>query len=320
MISGGGGGPTWKVYKTFQVYAPPPAAPQTPMTDLAETLRARVAAIMPDLAIAQFELNQDGLINDVAIVNGQLVFRFAKNKQSATFLAVELDILDLVRPYVNLNIPTPIYRSEDAVVYPMLPGVPFTRAIMLSQDSAARAALATRLGAFLAGLHILSTAHATLAIPPSPAPVTRAQWQQIYDRVRDKVYPLLLKHQIAWAEQLFGQALADTTFFTYPPALIHGDLAPYHILFDEQSQQISGVIDFGVAGIGDPALDLGSLITTYGESFVALMAPSYPNLPAILPRARFYAQAIELQWVLLGIETGETFWFTAHLGGARDVL
>jgi hypothetical protein len=25
-------------------------------------------------------------------------------------------------------------------------------------------------------------------------------------------------------------------------------------------------------------------------------------------------QTIELQWILLGIETGKTFWFTAHLG------
>ena len=49
------------------------------------------------------------------------------------------------------------------------------------------------------------------------------------------------------------------------------------------------------------------------------MKTSYPNLEVFLPRARFYAQSIELQWVLLGIETGETFWFTAHLGGARDV-
>ncbi|MFZ4658307.1 MAG: hypothetical protein ACOYNY_14925 [Caldilineaceae bacterium] len=32
-----------------------------------------------------------------------------------------------------------------------------------------------------------------------------------------------------------------------------------------------------------------------------------------------YAQSIELQWVLLGLETGKSFWFTAHIGGARDV-
>lgn len=45
----------------------------------------------------------------------------------------------------------------------------------------------------------------------------------------------------------------------------------------------------------------------------------YPEIEVLLPRARFYAQTVELQWVLSGIKTGETFWFTAHLGNARDI-
>ena len=140
----------------------------------------------------------------------------------------------------------------------------------------------------------------------------------IRERATEKVYPLLLPHQKQWAERLFDTGLSDDpTFFDYAPALIHGDLAPYHILFD--GNRITGVIDFGVAGIGDPALDLGSLISSYGESFVCQMGAEYLELDAVLPRARFYAQSIEIQWVLLGIETGESFWFTAHLGGARDV-
>jgi aminoglycoside 2''-phosphotransferase len=44
-----------------------------------------------------------------------------------------------------------------------------------------------------------------------------------------------------------------------------------------------------------------------------------PHTSVNLPRARFYAQSIELQWVLQGLESGETFWYTAHMGGARDL-
>jgi len=61
------------------------------------------------------------------------------------------------------------------------------------------------------------------------------------------------------------------------------------------------------------------LLGVYGESFVRQMAPEYPGMDLFLPRARFYAQAVEIQWVLLGLETGDSFWFTAHLGGARDI-
>jgi hypothetical protein len=52
---------------------------------------------------------------------------------------------------------------------------------------------------------------------------------------------------------------------------------------------------------------------------VSKIEQAYPELGSYLPRARFYAQAIELEWVLLGLETGESFWFTAHLGGPRDI-
>jgi aminoglycoside 2''-phosphotransferase len=137
--------------------------------------------------------------------------------------------------------------------------------------------------------------------------------------VEDKVYPLLLPYQVNWADALFARALEDTAFFGYEPALIHGDLAPYHLLFDPAKGELSGVLDFGVAGLGDAALDIGGLISIYGESLVAHMQRSYPGLQTFLPRARFYAQSIELQWVLLGLETGESFWFTAHLAGARDI-
>jgi hypothetical protein len=38
-----------------------------------------------------------------------------------------------------------------------------------------------------------------------------------------------------------------------------------------------------------------------------------------MKRARFYAQAIELQWALLAVETREPTWFLAHLGGTREI-
>lgn len=66
-------------------------------------------------------------------------------------------------------------------------------------------------------------------------------------------------------------------------------------------------------------MDVGSLLSYYGESFTMKMRNVYPDLEQLLPRARIFTQRIELEWVLLGLETGESFWFTAHLGGARDI-
>jgi hypothetical protein len=52
---------------------------------------------------------------------------------------------------------------------------------------------------------------------------------------------------------------------------------------------------------------------------VKKMHADYPGLDNYVPRARFYAQVLELEWVLRGLESKEFFWFTAHLGGARDI-
>ncbi len=290
------------------------------MPDITDTLRQRVQAIMPDLEIQHFEINQEGLVNDVAIVNKKLVFRFAKTERNAKILNDEMRILDIIRPQLEIEVPTPIYRSQDSVVYPFLDGQPFLRETLVGLSDDVQVKTAEQLGKFLHELHTVEISGSGWEFPSTLAPVTREKWVDIYQRVQEKIYPLLLKHQVQWVENLFDSVLTKPESFDYRPSLIHGDLAPYHILFDMTNRKITGVIDFGVAGIGDPASDIGSLITFYGESFVAKMKPTYPLLDNYLPRARFYAQSIELQWVLQGLETGETFWFTAHIGGARDVL
>jgi aminoglycoside 2''-phosphotransferase len=289
------------------------------MSDLASQLRSRIHALMPELEIERLEVNQEGLVNDVAVVNGEWVFRFAKNQRAREILARELKILDLVRPRLAVEVPTPVYGDREVVVYRYLHGEPLLRETIYTLAPGARSALAAQLGVFLHRLHATPTTGPDGEIAPTPAHVTREQIVERYARVRKKIYPLLLGHQVQWAERLFDGVLSSPDALTYKPALIHGDLAPYHILYHPPRNCINGVLDFGVAGLGDPALDVGSLITSYGERFVALCQSAYPGLEQLLPRARFYAQAIELEWVLLGLETGERFWFTAHLGGARDV-
>jgi hypothetical protein len=66
-------------------------------------------------------------------------------------------------------------------------------------------------------------------------------------------------------------------------------------------------------------MDLACLLQYYGAVFVNRLEARYPELPQYFKRARFYAQALELEWVLAGLKSGEPLWFTAHLGGARSI-
>lgn len=284
-----------------------------------DSLKATLREILPDVEVRTIEVHQEGLVNDVVIVNDAWVVRFTKTEFARELMDMECRLLNFLEPQLSLSIPKPERIDQDILIYPHLKGRDFTREIWAATSVDERKGLADQLGIFLNDLHGVQTRELDWEIPHTLAPVTRDTWTDIYERLLEKVQPLLLPHQLAWMEGLFEMPLNADGFFDFEPVLIHGDLAPYHILFSPEERKLSAVIDFGTAGFGDPATDLGSLISSYGESLVSQVERTYPHFIELLPRARFYAQAIELQWVLLGVESGEDYWFTAHIGGARDI-
>lgn len=288
------------------------------MSDKDTYWHEQIHRIMPELDIIEYELHQEGLVNDVLIVNNEWVFRFTKTEWGKEIMVNEDRLLGFLRPRLSLTIPTPVMRAEGAFVYQHLIGEPFMREIWLNAREDKKQSFADQLGQFLNELHQVNSDEFDWDVPHSYAPVTRETWLEVHDRVVEKVYPLLLPHQIDWVEGVFYPALMDGAFFDFDPVLVHGDLMPDHILYHPEQQQLTAVIDFGVAGLGDPATDLGSLLNYYGESLICKIAQTYPSLDALMDRALFYARTLELQWIVLGLESGENYWFTAHLGNARD--
>jgi aminoglycoside 2''-phosphotransferase len=289
------------------------------MPDLDAYWRDQIHRVMPDLEILEYECHQEGLVNDVVIVNNEWVLRFTKTDWGKEMMENEDRLMDFLQSELPLPVPKPVKCAEGVMVYKHLVGESFTREAWLKAAVHGQQSLADQLGEFLYKLHTINPSELDWDIPYSYAPVTRETWLDIHDRVVDKVYPLLLPHQIDWVEALFDPALSEQDFFGFKQTLVHADLAPYHILCDPERSRLTAVIDFGVAGLGDPATDFGSLLNAYGESLVVKLGSTYPGMDNLIPRARFYARAIELQWVLLGLESGENYWFTAHLGGARDI-
>jgi aminoglycoside 2''-phosphotransferase len=279
----------------------------------------QVHQVMPDLEIISLKLHREGLVNDVVIVNDQWVIRFTKTGWGKEQMALEGYLMRQLQSRLTLSIPSPEMLQDGVLVYPLLRGKEFRREIWERTDQIGQQRYADQIGQFLDELHGTDTETMDLELPPTLAPITKETWEEIFERVVEIVYPHLLPHQIDWVDGLFSDAFTTPHFFDFEPALVHGDLAPYHILYSPEETRIKAVIDFGVAGMGDPATDLGSLINYYGESLVSKIKNAYPTLDELLPRARFYARAIELQWALLGVESGEYYWFTAHIGGARDI-
>jgi aminoglycoside 2''-phosphotransferase len=282
--------------------------------------KQRIVDICPDLVVAHIRLNTDGLLNDVVIVNDELVFRFAKRDFGYKDPQEEANLLHFLAKHITLPIPSPFYQSPDALAYRIIPGSTLRRDVLLRLPEDDQQALADQLAQFLKELHGVPINEALdFKIPMADALMKYEGWLNAYQRIREKVFPLLLPHVRDWATEHFELHLAEKSNFEYELKMVDTDIPPYHIMFDPQKKRISGIIDFGCAGLGDPAIDLGVIIYNYGESFVQRFYRVYEEAETYLQRARFYAGAHELRWLLTGIERNETWWFAVHTGSAKDV-
>lgn len=283
------------------------------------TASERVKQVIPGLQISSLRAGEDGLVNDVLIVNEELVFRFARDETGRNALAREARLLAFLGPRLTLRIPEVIEQGERCLVYRFIPGVPLDRAGLLAQDGTARGALLEQVGNFLHELHGLPRdAIESITGPLEARADTEQGYQQLYEAAERELLPSMMSWARAWARQLFRPVLEGSLDLGYTPVIIHGDLVPYHLCFEPGTRRLNGVIDFGNAGPGDPALDLGSLVLAFGESLLSPVKSVYPGLSSLLDRARFHAATLELRWALAAIRSRDPAWFLCHLGYARD--
>lgn len=280
----------------------------------------RIREIAPEVALRSLSLNTEGLMNDVVIVNDEIVFRFPKHEYALKHLKVEASLLCLLRQHLTLEIPSPLYESDEALCYRLIPGETLRRDLLIGLPEDDQQALADQLAQFFKELHGVPVGEiSNVEIPMADALMKYEGWVKVYQRIREKVFPLLLPHLRDWATAHFENHLADKSNFEYELKMVDTDIPPYHILFDRGRKRINGIIDFGCAGLGDPAIDLGVTLYNYGESFLNRFYQLYPEAESYLKRARFYAGAHEVRWLLTGLERNDPMWFAVHVGSAKDM-
>jgi aminoglycoside 2''-phosphotransferase len=280
--------------------------------------------VYPALLIETARLNQQGQFNDVLVINNEYIFRFPKTQREALKLDRETKLLQCLRSRVTLPIPDPIYQSKDSAPpgrafmgYRLLPGEPLWPETFSSlKDEGRLQHLANQLALFLRQLHCTSAEELGIELPAFQG---CAEWREMYERFRSKLFPFMRPDACAWVTKHFEDFLSDERNCSYVPALIHGDFGPSNILYDTQTGNISGILDFGFARWGDPALDFAALSgpVSYPESFLERFSSIYPGIDALLSRSRFYAGTFALQEALYGIEDNDQKAFESGIAAYR---
>ena len=261
----------------------------------------QIRAVYPELAIHSSRLlTNGGQFSIVLFVNEALVFRFPRSETGAQSMARELTILAALQGKTTLPIPNPIYQHEinglpAFMGYPLIPGEPVQADTFASVDERVLKHVAEQIVEFLREVH--ST---PLDLPEEE---TRDDWAAMYQAFREQLYPFMRADAQAEVSANFEQALNNPQLWAYQPVLRHGDFGTRNILYDPQMWAITGVIDFGMSGVGDPAQDVGA-IWSLGERFMEHFFALYPEMRTTVERVKFIRSTYALQQALYALRDG----------------
>jgi aminoglycoside phosphotransferase (APT) family kinase protein len=234
----------------------------------------------------------DGYDFEVAIVDRDWVFRFPRRANVAEALEVEIAALPILAAALPIAVPhfEHVSREPPFVAYRAIHGEP-----LVDEDPEG-------VRAFLSALHGLDAAE---------LPLERPAWVGVYvarcERFAHGVLPLLDADERPRARAFFAEASTLTGFDAVP---IHGDVLPEHLRC--HGRRLAGVIDWGDACVGDPALDYAWLLN--------VPFPHWDVDDDLRRRARFHYRLEPWVWAHYGLVTEQPALVRAGLAEIRTRL
>ena len=220
-----------------------------PVTDaLIHQLLERHTPQWADLPLER--VTSSGTDNALYRIGDELVLRIPRRASAALLVSKELDWLPRL---IGLPLTTPTLRYRGRVdlgmdcefgIFDWMAGSIATPENIANGDEAA-----VSLASFLKALHLKSTAGAPVAGPINklrgiPLAEMSARTLSAIDIVSDEI-------DATAAVELWNEALAER--YGAPPVWLHGDLKADNLL--SVGGKLSGVIDWGLSAVGDPAAD-----------------------------------------------------------------
>lgn len=198
-----------------------------------------------------------GSSNFVFRLGEDLAVRLPRDDEYVDDLRAELRWLPHLAPQMSTPVPRIVFAGAPSDVFPRpwsvvswVPGEPPGELDARQQDNLART-----LGVFLCELHAVDTAAAPAAGWENwgyrcgdPVSETMDRWlDQTADSLADRFDPAAVRE--AW------RRLRDVPAASQGPCWVHTDVSAENILMNRYGS-LTGVIDWGCVGVGDPSVDL----------------------------------------------------------------
>jgi aminoglycoside phosphotransferase (APT) family kinase protein len=271
--------------------------------------RALVAELFPQLeprTVVPIEEGWDSLVLDV---DDEWIVRVPRREQVREWLEMEVRLLPELAPTLPVPVPRFELVTARAVAYRKLPGAPV---------DVSRPSLGGEIGRFLAALHAFPVDRAREFGVPSHDVDWRDRYRAFADDLLQRA-GALLGDDCAEAEAMFEAYFGDEAHFAFTPRLIHSDLGPEHLL--SVGDEVTGVIDWSDARIGDPAYDFSWLLHGTPPAFAETVVAAYgSDDPSLRDRALFFHRLGPWHELHYGLHFDQPCFVESGLAGVRGRL
>jgi aminoglycoside 2''-phosphotransferase len=230
----------------------------------------------PDLKFKKSDIIDHGWNKTVIVLDDKIVFTFPKNKEAKSKFRAELEILPKLSKKITLPIPNFQYIPADISFagYDFVTGEPLTIKNFKKLNSRQQNKIAKQVSDFLNELHTFSATKAkkygvSLAWSEKDA-------RSYYSDQAETVYKKLSSNDSKLLLSIFDANCNGKIKTDFKKTVVHQDLTSDHILFDKNTKQVCGIIDFGDIQISDPAVDFSKL-WEYSEKFVDKVLSGYQS-------------------------------------------
>lgn len=244
-----------------------------------EAAGSLVSAHCPELNLNSISFLGKGEFCTSYLINEKSVFRFANYSYVNECLSREACLLPAIAQQFNVKIPVPDRINTETkpafISYPLVRGSFLSRKRYLHMLEDKREVCAGIVGNFINALHDTDL---ELAQRCGVAQIhEEAYIHRLWSRVQDSLLTALSREEREWVEESIQRYCDARRSPTFLSVLLHHDISPQHVLYDESKETVTGVIDFGDMGVGDPCREFLMLYVNFGLDFLSRVVKSYRN-------------------------------------------
>lgn len=258
-----------------------------PEDDVQKDLFHMLGSAFPEFSGSSVQLLDTGWENYVLVLDGRIAFKIPRSPANAERLVKEVELTDCLADS-PIHVPAFRYRKNTVLGfvagYDFIPGKPLNSVRTLSD------ALVAQLSGFLSYLHAKSSDACVTAVLGTP---DTDVWRERYTHYREQVFNLMIEvasdNLLSEMATIFDRYLNQHAQ-TMKLSLVHGDLYRGNVLVDTAAGEISGIIDWGTAEMGDPALDFAALAVDFSPDQIKDVISSYTGIvdSNFMKRVEFY--------------------------------